>query len=74
MNGTTPANAPVEAKPRLVEQGEPEIAIPQAQLDYVRQVFPLEEEHMVDVRHFLEDGQAEACSTLVAAFARKHGD
>lgn len=59
-------------KPMQLVWGEHEIAIPQAQLDYIRQVFSLEEEHMVDARHFLQEDQPEACSALIAAFARKH--
>lgn len=49
--------------------GEHEVAIPEHQLRYIQQTFPLERERFVDARHFLQEDQAPACSDAVADFA-----
>ncbi len=54
--------------PMQVVWGEHEIAIPQHQLDYLRETFPLRAVHMVDARHFLQEDQAEPCSQHIADF------
>ena len=56
-------------KPMQLVWGEQEIAIPKAQLDYIKQVFPLRAEHMVDARHFLQEEHAAVISAHIAAFA-----
>jgi pimeloyl-ACP methyl ester carboxylesterase len=56
-------------KPMQLVWGEQEIAIPQAQLDYIKQVFPLRAEHMVDARHFLQEEHPAVISAHIAAFA-----
>lgn len=57
-------------KPMQLVWGEHEIAIPVAQLDYVRQAFPLRNKHMVDARHFLQEDQAEVVAAHITAFAK----
>ena len=56
-------------KPMQLVLGEQEIAIPEAQLDYIKQVFPLRAEHMVDARHFLQEEHPAVISAHIAAFA-----
>ncbi|MGB5696823.1 MAG: alpha/beta hydrolase [Polyangiales bacterium] len=56
-------------KPMQLVWGEQEIAIPKAQLDYIKQVFPLRAEHMVDARHFLQEEHPAVISAHIAAFA-----
>ncbi len=48
--------------------GKHEVAIPKAQFDYVRDTFPVQAVHEVDARHFLQEDQAQACSTHIANF------
>jgi pimeloyl-ACP methyl ester carboxylesterase len=57
-------------KPMQLVWGEQEIAIPKAQLHYIRQVFPLHAEHMVDARHFLQEEHPAVISAHIAGFAR----
>ncbi|MEM7136618.1 MAG: alpha/beta hydrolase [Myxococcota bacterium] len=57
-------------KPMQVVWGEHEIAIPEAQLDYVCQAFPLRAKHLVDARHFLQEDQAEVVASHITAFAK----
>ena len=57
-------------KPMQLVWGEQEIAIPEAQLDYIKQVFPLRAEHMVDARHFLQEEHPAVISAHIAAFAQ----
>ncbi|MGB5545486.1 MAG: alpha/beta fold hydrolase [Polyangiales bacterium] len=57
-------------KPMQLVWGEQEIAIPKAQLHYIKQVFPLRAEHRVDARHFLQEEQPEVISAHIAAFAQ----
>ena len=57
-------------KPMQVVWGEHEIAIPQAQFDYVCQAFPLREKHLVDARHFLQEDQPEVVAAHITAFAK----
>jgi pimeloyl-ACP methyl ester carboxylesterase len=56
-------------KPMQLVWGEQEIAIPKAQLHYIKQVFPLRAEHMVDARHFLQEEQPAVIAAHIAAFA-----
>lgn len=56
-------------KPIQLVWGEQEIAIPKAQLHYIKQVLPLRAEHMVDARHFLQEEHPAVISAHVAAFA-----
>jgi len=58
-------------KPMQLVWGEEEIAIPQSQLDYIRQAFPLRETHMVDARHFLQEEHPAVISAHIASFAAK---
>ena len=56
-------------KPMQLVWGEQEIAIPKAQLHYIKQVFPLRAEHMVDARHFLQEEHPAVIAAHIAAFA-----
>jgi pimeloyl-ACP methyl ester carboxylesterase len=56
-------------KPMQLVWGEQEIAIPKAQLHYIRQVFPLRAEHMVDARHFLQEEHPAVIASHIAVFA-----
>jgi pimeloyl-ACP methyl ester carboxylesterase len=56
-------------KPMQLIWGEQEIAIPKAQLHYIKQVFPLRAEHMVDARHFLQEEQPAVIAAHIATFA-----
>jgi pimeloyl-ACP methyl ester carboxylesterase len=56
-------------KPMQLIWGEQEIAIPEAQLEYIKQVFPLCAEHMVDARHFLQEEHPAVIAAHIAAFA-----
>ena len=56
-------------KPMQLVWGEQEIAIPKAQLHYIKQVFPLRADHRVDARHFLQEEQPAVISAHIAAFA-----
>ena len=56
-------------KPMQLIWGEQEIAIPKAQLHYIKQVFPLRADHRVDARHFLQEEQPAVISAHIAAFA-----
>lgn len=55
-------------KPMQLVWGEQEIAIPKAQLHYIKQVFPLQAEHMVDARHFLQEEHPAVISAHIATF------
>lgn len=57
-------------KPLQLVWGEQENAIPKAQLHYIKQVFPLRVEHMVDARHFLQEEHPAVISAHIAAFAK----
>ena len=57
-------------KPLQLVWGEQENAIPKAQLHYIKQVFPLRAEHMVDARHFLQEEHPAVISAHIAAFAK----
>ncbi|MGB8332486.1 MAG: alpha/beta fold hydrolase [Polyangiales bacterium] len=57
-------------KPMQLVWGEQEIAIPKAQLDYIKQVFPLRAEHMVDARHFLQEEHPAVIAAHIADFAK----
>lgn len=57
-------------KPMQLVWGEEEIAIPKAQLHYIKQVFPLHAEHMVDARHFLQEEHPAVIAAHVATFAK----
>jgi len=57
-------------KPMQLVWGEEEIAIPKAQLHYIKQVFPLRAEHMVDARHFLQEEHPAVISAHIAGFVR----
>jgi len=57
-------------KPMQLVWGEQEIAIPKAQLHYIKQVFPLRAEHMVDARHFLQEEQPAVIAAHIANFAQ----
>jgi pimeloyl-ACP methyl ester carboxylesterase len=56
-------------KPMQLIWGEQEIAIPEAQLEYIKQVFPLRAEHTVDARHFLQEEHPAVIAVHIAAFA-----
>jgi pimeloyl-ACP methyl ester carboxylesterase len=56
-------------KPMQLIWGEQEVAIPKAQLHYIKQVFPLRAEHMVDARHFLQEEQPAVIAAHIASFA-----
>jgi pimeloyl-ACP methyl ester carboxylesterase len=56
-------------KPMQLIWGEQEIALPEAQLEYIRQVFPLRAQHMVDARHFLQEEHPAVIAAHIAAFA-----
>lgn len=58
-------------KPMQLIWGEAEVAIPEAQLDYIRQAFPLRETHMVDAAHFLQEEHPTVISAHIAAFAKQ---
>lgn len=57
-------------KPMQLVWGEQEIAIPKAQLHYIKQVFRLQAEHMVDARHFLQEEHPAVIAAHIAAFAQ----
>jgi pimeloyl-ACP methyl ester carboxylesterase len=57
-------------KPMQVIWGEQEIAIPKAQLHYIKQVLPLRAEHRVDARHFLQEEHPAVIAAHIAAFVR----
>jgi len=57
-------------KPMQLVWGEQEIAIPKAQLHYIKQVFPLRATHMLDARHFLQEEHPAVISAHIAAFAK----
>ena len=57
-------------KPMQLVWGQQEIAIPKAQLHYIKQVFPLRAAHMVDARHFLQEEQPAVIAAHIAAFAQ----
>jgi pimeloyl-ACP methyl ester carboxylesterase len=56
-------------KPMQLVWGEKEIAIPEAQFNYIKQVFPLRASHMVDARHFLQEEQPAVIAAHIASFA-----
>ena len=56
-------------KPMQLVWGEQENAIPKSQLHYIKQVFPLRAEHMVDARHFLQEEHPAVISSHIATFA-----
>jgi pimeloyl-ACP methyl ester carboxylesterase len=56
-------------KPMQLVWGEQENAIPKAQLHYIKQVFPLWAEHMVDARHFLQEEHPAVIASHIATFA-----
>lgn len=58
-------------KPMQLVWGEEEIAIPKAQLHYIKQVFPLSAEHMIDARHFLQEEHPAVIAAHVAGFANE---
>jgi pimeloyl-ACP methyl ester carboxylesterase len=58
--------------PMQVVWGKHEVAIPKHQLDYIRETFPLEREHLVEARHFLQEDQAEEVTRHIADFVRTH--
>jgi pimeloyl-ACP methyl ester carboxylesterase len=55
-------------KPMQLIWGEQEIAIPEAQLEYIKQVFPLRAQHMIDARHFLQEEHPAVIAAHIAAF------
>lgn len=55
-------------KPMQLIWGEQEIAIPKAQLHYVKQIYPIRAEHRVDARHFLQEEQPAVVAAHIAAF------
>ena len=57
-------------KPMQLVWGEQENAIPKAQLHYIKQVFPLRAEHMVDARHFLQEEHPAVIASHIATFAK----
>jgi pimeloyl-ACP methyl ester carboxylesterase len=57
-------------KPMQVVWGEQEFAIPKAQLHYIKQVFRLRAEHMVDARHFLQEEHPAVIAAHIATFAK----
>jgi pimeloyl-ACP methyl ester carboxylesterase len=57
-------------KPMQLVWGEQEFAIPKAQLHYIKQVFRLRAEHMVDARHFLQEEHPAVISAHIATFAK----
>lgn len=57
-------------KPMQLVWGEEEIAIPEAQLHYIKQVFPLRAAHMIDARHFLQEEHPAVIAAYIASFAR----
>jgi haloalkane dehalogenase len=58
-------------KPMQLVWGEQEIAIPKAQLDYIKQVFPLRAENMVDARHFLQEEHPAVIAAHIADFTKE---
>lgn len=59
------------APPMQVVWGEQEVAIPRHQLEYVRETFPLEHEHYVQARHFLQEDEPERIAAHVSDFVRE---
>jgi pimeloyl-ACP methyl ester carboxylesterase len=57
-------------KPMQLVWGEQENAIPKSQLHYIKQVFPLRAEHMVDARHFLQEEHPAVIASHIATFAQ----
>jgi len=57
-------------KPMQLVWGEQEVAIPKAQLHYIRQVFPLRAEQMIDAGHFIQEEQPAVVAAQIAAFAK----
>ena len=57
-------------KPMQLVWGEQEIAIPKAQLHYIKQVFPLRAEQMVDAGHFIQEEQPAVVAAHITAFAK----
>jgi pimeloyl-ACP methyl ester carboxylesterase len=57
-------------KPMQVIWGDQELAIPKAQLHYIRQVFPLQAEHRVDAKHFLQEEHPAVIASHIATFAK----
>jgi len=57
-------------KPMQLVWGEQEVAIPKAQLHYIKQVFPLRAEQMVDAGHFIQEEQPAVVAAQIAAFAK----
>jgi pimeloyl-ACP methyl ester carboxylesterase len=57
-------------KPMQLVWGEQEFAIPKAQLHYIKQVFRLRAEHMVDARHFLQEEHPAVIAAHIATFAK----
>lgn len=56
-------------KPMQLVWGEQEIAIPKAQMHYIKQLFPLRAEHLVNARHFLQEEQPAVIAAHIADFA-----
>jgi len=56
-------------KPMQLVWGEEEMAIPKAQMHFIKQVFPLRAEHMVDARHFLQEEHPAVIASHIATFA-----
>jgi pimeloyl-ACP methyl ester carboxylesterase len=57
-------------KPMQLVWGEQEVAIPKAQLHYIKQVFPLRAEQMIDAGHFIQEEQPAVVAAQIAAFAK----
>jgi pimeloyl-ACP methyl ester carboxylesterase len=57
-------------KPMQLVWGEQEFAIPKAQLHYIKQVFRLRAEHMVDARHFLQEEHPAVIAAHIATFSQ----
>ena len=57
-------------KPMQLVWGEQENAIPKSQLHYIKQVFPLRAQHMVDARHFLQEEHPAVIASHISAFAK----
>jgi len=56
-------------KPMQLIWGEEEVAIPKAQMHYIKQVFPLRAEHRVDAAHFYQEERPAVVAAHIAAFA-----